>query len=433
MTAENIPTSRPVSESHIWANLLGCAVFFSLVYYFQQDSLFLTTRQLAITFAAAMLPLMATDALRRLKAGEYKAQQSFYLPRLVLKLIGLYATLGLLMLCYWLFPEYGKPFYRNFLAILYTTLPWLAGLAIPYFAWIDRRMKAPEDGYYHFGLLIAGQWRRADRRMVAEHLRSWAVKAFFLPLMSLYLIDNIRQLAGFYHDFSDFSAFYRAAYHFTYSLDLLYACAGYVMTLRLFNTQIFSAEPTTIGWVACLACYQPFWAGLLYGSYFNYDDAYYWDQLTAGSPIMHIVWGSAILLCSALYAWATIAFGYRFSNLTYRGLIANGPYRITKHPAYVFKCASWWLVSVPFIASQGLVTALQQCLLLTGLCLIYFLRARTEERHLSHYPEYIAYAEWMNQHSIFRWIPFLRYSRERALAKGGQLYAPYTGREMAGS
>lgn len=36
----------------------------------------------------------------------------------------------------------------------------------------------------------------------------------------------------------------------------------------------------------------------------------------------------------AIYAWATIMFGGRFSNLTHRGIITNGPYPWTKHPAY---------------------------------------------------------------------------------------------------
>ena len=39
----------------------------------------------------------------------------------------------------------------------------------------------------------------------------------------------------------------------------------------------------------------------------------------------------------------------RFSNLTHRGIITNGPYRYSKHPAYLAKNLSWWLVSMPFM------------------------------------------------------------------------------------
>ena len=42
-----------------------------------------------------------------------------------------------------------------------------------------------------------------------------------------------------------------------------------------------------------------------------------------------------------------------------------------------------------------------------------YLRAKTEERHLSHYREYVEYAQMMNDKSIFRWVakllPFLKY------------------------
>ena len=56
------------------------------------------------------------------------------------------------------------------------------------------------------------------------------------------------------------------------------------------------------------------------------------------------------------------------------------------------------------------------------------MRARTEERHLSHDPNYVAYALWMNDHGIFRAlgrkIPFFRY---RAPAGWEALPNPYEG------
>ena len=181
-------------------------------------------------------------------------------------------------------------------------------------------------------------------------------------------------------------------------------------------------------------CYQPLWGGL-YPYYFTYDDGYFWDHFVAGMPILRVVWGMSILTCLGIYSWATVAFGYRFSNLTYRGLITSGPYRFTKHPAYVFKCLSWWLIAVPFIPSLGTGEAIRQCLLLTALCYVYFMRARTEENHLSNYPEYIAYANWMNTHGMFafmgRRLPYLAYSETRAHRSHSRVYAPYAGRKTA--
>ncbi len=61
---------------------------------------------------------------------------------------------------------------------------------------------------------------------------------------------------------------------------------------------------------------------------------------------------------TAIYAWATLAFGIRFSNLTYRGVLTNGPYRFTRHPAYVSKNLFWWLSVLPFMVSSGSMVAI---------------------------------------------------------------------------
>ena len=70
----------------------------------------------------------------------------------------------------------------------------------------------------------------------------------------------------------------------------------------------------------------------------------------------------------SVYGWAALSFGIRFSNLTHRGIITSGPYRFTKHPAYVAKNISWWLISIPFLPADGSpFTALQLCLGLAGI------------------------------------------------------------------
>ncbi len=113
------------------------------------------------------------------------------------------------------------------------------------------------------------------------------------------------------------------------------------------------------------------------------------------------------------YALSAVVFGCRFSNLTHRGVLTNGPFRLTKHPAYVSKNISWWLISVPFVSNEGPVEAITMCVLLLGVNAIYFARAKTEERHLSWDPDYVAYALWIEENGIFRWVgrllPFVRY------------------------
>ena len=114
-----------------------------------------------------------------------------------------------------------------------------------------------------------------------------------------------------------------------------------------------------------------------------------------------------------------MAFGIRFSNLTNRGILTNGPFKFTKHPAYISKNISWWLIFMPFIVAPEFDDKLRLSLLLILQNVIYFLRARTEEKHLSNDPDYVLYAQYIEQHGVFSWVgnrwPVLKF-------KTGQLF-----------
>jgi protein-S-isoprenylcysteine O-methyltransferase Ste14 len=144
------------------------------------------------------------------------------------------------------------------------------------------------------------------------------------------------------------------------------------------------------------------------GQYLAYHTDYDWQQWLASVPTVYAAWGGAILLLTAVYLWATLSFAGRFSNLTHRGIITNGPYRLSKHPAYIAKNLSWWLISVPFLSQGGFWDGLMRCLMLFGVNVLYWLRARTEERHLSSDPVYIQYALWMEQHGWLRRVVRIR-------------------------
>jgi hypothetical protein len=76
---------------------------------------------------------------------------------------------------------------------------------------------------------------------------------------------------------------------------------------------------------------------------------------------------------------------------------------------------------MPFLSTAGWSEALRQVLLLLGVNLIYLLRARTEERHLSSDPDYVQYGKAMDERSIFSWlgrlIPIFRYRTGRLFNK----------------
>ena len=94
------------------------------------------------------------------------------------------------------------------------------------------------------------------------------------------------------------------------------------MTLKLTNSQIKSTDPTLFGWVVCLVCYQPF-ASVALDNYLNYDNGFFWGHWLNAYPIAYMTWAAAIVVLIFLYTMASVSLGFRFSNLTYRGLAAR--------------------------------------------------------------------------------------------------------------
>ncbi|HSF96329.1 MAG TPA: hypothetical protein VLA52_14985 [Thermohalobaculum sp.] len=410
---------RPQSCTNTWINLVGLVCFF-LTVWLLHDVPIRTEAKALFWMLAATGPIMLLDFLilrvhRRASTGlQWDRGGQVDLARVAVKLIGWAVTIGAIGAIYWALPEYHRDFYAPFWLLLRTCGPYLAIAAVPYFIIVDRRMRDPYDAYWHLGLLALGQTRGIDWPMLGNHARGWIVKGFFLPLMISYLAGEVtavgEMLAG--QRWATPMQLYELAYRFTFSVDLVFAAAGYIMTFRLLDTHIRSAEPTVLGWLVAIMCYQPFW-NVFATQFLQYHDDLYWDNWLTGMPWLQVLWGSTIIAVLVIYGLATMTFGARFSNLTHRGILTNGPFRFTKHPAYLTKNLSWWLVSVPFVSAAGWEVALRYSIALFGINLIYFARARTEERHLSMDPVYVQYALWINEHGALAWlgrlIPFFRY------------------------
>jgi len=191
--------------------------------------------------------------------------------------------------------------------------------------------------------------------------------------------------------------------------------AGYSLTLRILDTHIRTVEPTAFGWIVCLICYQPFYSVTF--SYLAFSDRARWQAALPEGYLLQSLWGFAILFCLFIYAWSTVCFGLRFSNLTHRGIITSGPYRWMKHPAYVSKNVSWWLISVPFLDQASYAEAIRYSILLLLVNGIYLLRAMTEERHLSWDRDYVAYKDFIRREGL--WARILNLFGRRPAASGG--------------
>lgn len=402
---------RPVSATHgavAGAGLLAfllAVVFIRLTRPFGENMVTSALFVMGVTAVAIIfMDLTWQRVYLRVSTGiDWKIDHPSW-PRTLLKCAGLLGSMGFVAMLYWLFPEYHGEFYDRYFVMLREVLPvWLL-LALPYFYLVDRHMSKPQDGYWHVGKFIFLRWREIDWRVMGQHLLGWLIKGFFLPLMFTYMCNDLNRMVEF--DFDGLNAFehwFDFLQSLFYFIDVGMVAMGYLVSLRLTDTHLRSAEPTMLGWMVALLCYEPFFS--LFGrQYLSYETGYQWGAWLWDTPVIYGIWGTVILLLTAIYVWATVIFGARFSNLTHRGIITNGPYRWTKHPAYLSKNLSWWMISIPFMALGSADVALRHCLLLLALNGIYLLRAKTEEWHLSRDPLYVEYALWMENHGILRWM-----------------------------
>jgi protein-S-isoprenylcysteine O-methyltransferase Ste14 len=323
----------------------------------------------------------------------------------LVKIAGLWATWAGIGFLYCAGRWYWDGIYLFSMEVMGLAAGPLLALSIPYVLWIDRRLVEPRDGAWHFGQLLVGKTRLVDREMVYEHLRCWAVKGFFMAFMIAIVPGNWFGTVTPSGDeiMDNLVSLTRWLITIMFMIDTVFATVGYALTMKPLDAHIRSANPYAAGWTAALICYPPF---VLMGSGGPLD--YHpgtvgedgWIHWLGDYPALMTLVAFLLVSLIAIYAWATVAFGIRFSNLTHRGVLTHGPYAWTKHPAYVSKNLFWWLATLPFFATTGNMTdMIRNSFILAVVTGIYYWRARTEERHLSADPAYRDYAEWMERNA----------------------------------
>jgi protein-S-isoprenylcysteine O-methyltransferase Ste14 len=341
-----------------------------------------------------------------------------------IKLIAVYAVLLFVAIQFEVLAYFGSTRSKPAADLFFLMLPALIILAVPYTYLVHALQQKKCDEYFSVGCLFKGDIACVNWSDVRHFVLGWIIKLFFFPLMLWELTRAIRAIdmtvgnpSGAIHDW------YRILVADIYFVDVCIAATGYLATLRLFGWQIRSCSPYPIAWLVTLVCYYPFF-GYLYRSLLSYnDDGYNWHLWLADYPTLLVLWGGAILSLKLVWIWSITAFGLRFSNLTNRGIITDGAYRFSKHPSYISKNLFWWLIAVPFVSPSGVSFAIVNSLQLAAVGVIYLLRARYEELHLSEEPRYVAYALWIEKHGIFRWLgylaPVLRYKPPRTASLEG--------------
>ena len=323
----------------------------------------------------------------------------------LVKLAGLWATWAIIACLYCLCRWYWDGQYVFSIQVLaYAAIP-LVVLSLPYMFWIDGALVKQRDHTWHFGalLLMRPGW---DAEEIKKHWRAWIIKAFFTAFMISIIPFAFRTVVT--ADIAEVMArperMVLTAIEAMFMIDVMIGTVGYIVTMRPLDAHIRSGNPLLAGWVAALICYPPLvWGILGDGRAINYEqNAAGWLHWLAGHDTLIVLWGGVLVLLTGIYAWATFAFGLRFSNLTYRGVLTNGPYRFTRHPAYLSKNLFWWCSVLPFLVTTGSpVEAIRNSFFLLVVNGIYFWRAKTEEAHLlAEDPKYREYYAWMAHNGL---------------------------------
>lgn len=349
------------------------------------------------------------------------------MPVAVVKLVGLWATWALLAAFYALARWYWTGSYLFAMEVLSIAVWPLVTLSVPYVIWLDRHLVEPRDGCFHFGAFVSGggligreQW---DAGQIAKHWRAWAIKGFFGAFMISILPPGFAQVveADPAQLLGDPVQFVMLLVTLLFVIDVQIGTVGYLLTLRPLDSHIRSGNPFLAGWLAALLCYPPFVWGIIGPDNQILSYEYMtpgWAHWLAGNDALLWAWGAVLVFLTAIYAWATVVFGVRFSNLTYRGVLTHGPYRLTRHPAYLSKNLFWWASVLPFLVTSGSgLDALRNSVFLLVVNGIYYWRARTEEAHLlAEDPKYREYHAWMEAHGTIT-APLARLKR-RLLGSG---------------
>ena len=235
------------------------------------------------------------------------------------------------------------------------------------------------------------------------------LKFFFAPLMINWCLGHAGDLGNSLVQFWDSvkqgirgralfdSSLFWACFQLILFVDTLLFTLGYIIETPALRNRIRSVDPTFFGWAICLACYPPF--NDFTGRFLEWQSS---DFPQFQSDAVHFVANVSLLLALAIYSWASIALGFKASNLTNRGIVSHGPYAVVRHPAYAAKNLAWWIGALPSLylifASGNVRQAAYALLALLGWTSIYALRALTEERHLllgnNGYAEYMARVRW---------------------------------------
>ncbi|MCG3842867.1 DUF1295 domain-containing protein [Psychrobacter sp. Ps1] len=297
--------------------------------------------------------------------------------------------------------ESGVSIYATFVNDLFLFFPLVMVVSVGYIYFVDRRLLDPEDEYAKIGAML-NKNVPVDRALLKTFILKTVVKFVFIPFMYSGFLGNLAAIFDTAWQFNA-TAITLLIFNIVISLDMLIAIFGYLFSSGIINNRIVDTDSNILGWIFALLCYPPLvW---IMRQVNDQQDNLIWQDIIPQDSVFYWLFLLAINVSWIVYWLATFEFGMTFSNLSWRRLIDTGVYRYTKHPAYIAKNIYWWLYTLPFMGvAFASVQWWQNILGLTFVSLIYYGRAKSEERHLRKFVEYRQYCDQIDQTGIFRWL-----------------------------
>ncbi|HEY6124765.1 MAG TPA: hypothetical protein VIV63_08945 [Steroidobacteraceae bacterium] len=305
--------------------------------------------------------------------------------------------------------------YAVVLIPFYARYPWLHSKAFVFLRGLHFslvRARRPQSRARH-ALQARNPWRlplKAGLSPAAKQAGlALLLKFFFAPLMINWCLNHAGDAANSVVQFFDGlkeglsgrelfdSSLFWTCFQLILFVDTLLFTLGYIIEVPALGNRIRSVDPTFFGWFICLACYPPF--NDFTGRFLEWQSN---DFPHFANSAVHFIANITLLTALVIYSWASVALGFKASNLTNRGIVGHGPYAYVRHPAYAAKNLAWWIGALPTLymafASGNVRIAGYAVLALCGWTTIYALRAITEERHLllanNGYAQYMTRVKW---------------------------------------
>lgn len=359
------------------------------------------------------------------------------LDRTMTKFFGVLLGIGFIFFLVWLFPAYDNA--TNMSRLREAVVPVLVFVVPVSFALIwftEHVLGEKRDGTFQLGLLARGRWRAIDWPVFFDGVREWLLRCFFLLInfyAAVWYIANLRE-NGLPDISGDFATFITRLDLAIFGMIVCSILPGYIFASRLIRTELKKVDRTWFGWAINLSCYPPVNAAV-FGAWVRYMpssevSAGYgmpaWAYHTISTPLVMYAVAALIIFFAFIHLWGEAIVGIRAANISMRGLITTGPFRITKHPIYVSKCFQWACLYFPVLNALGVLNMIQSGILFLLVCAIYGGRALSEERLLATDPNYVKYGFFMDEKSIFafvgRWVPFMTFKwRHEYWQRKGQL------------